>query len=303
MNLEMLSRRTLLFGSAVKLWAQSAKFSTDVNVVTLLATVHDRDGQVIKNLECKDFQLQDEGKTQTITYFARESDLPLQIGLLVDTSRSQRGVLGAEKRASYKFLDQVLREDKDRAFVARFDVDVEVVQGFTSSHEELRTGLEGLFIPGRTATLLFEAVRKISEEQMRKETGRKAYIILSDGVSFRDPVSIGTAIEFAQRADVIIYSILFSRASMGLGRGGPRMPAGRRAMQRLAAETGGGYFEVNAKWPIEKIYAEIEDALRNQYSIGYTPSPAGRSGQYRKIKLTAHDKKLVVKTRDGYYAN
>ena len=288
----------------MRLWAQEARFSTDVNVVTLLATVHDRDGRVVKTLGRDDFAVQDGGKTQTIAYFTRESDLPLTIGLLVDTSRSQRGVLGAEKRASYTFLDQVLREDKDRAFVARFDIDVEVVQGFTSSREELRTALNGLFIPDQTATLLYEAVRKISEEQMRKETGRKAYIILSDGVSVKDPVSIGTAIEFAQRADVIIYSILYSRASVGVvrRRKGPMAGRGQRALKRLADETGGGYFEVTANRPIEKIYAEIEDDLRNQYSIGYTPSPAGKSGEYRKVTLGIRNKKLTARTRDGYYA-
>ena len=168
--------------------------------------------------------------------------------------------------------------------------------------DELRTALNALEIPGQTATLLFEAVRKVSEEQMRPQTGRKAYIILSDGVSVRDKASIGTAIEFAQRADVIIYSILFSRASVGLGRGGPMALRGRKWMQRLADETGGEYFEVTAKHPIERIYAEIEDALRNQYSLGYTPREAGKSGQYRKIKLAARDKKLIVRTRDGYYA-
>jgi len=294
-----------LFGSALRLWPQEAKFSTDVNVVTLLATVHDRDGRVVKTLGREDFAVQDEGKPQTIAYFTRESDLPLTIGLLVDTSRSQRGVLGAEKRASYTFLNQVRREDKDRAFVARFDIDVEVVQRFTSSRQELRTALNGLFIPDQTATLLYEAVRKVSEEQMRKETGRKAYIILSDGVSIKDPVSIGTAIEFAQRADVIIYSILYSRASVGVvrrGRKGPMAGRGQRALKRLADETGGGYFEVTAKKPIEKIYAEIEDDLRNQYSIGYTPSPAGRSGEYRKVTLGIRNKKLTARTRDGYYA-
>jgi VWFA-related protein len=303
----MLSRRTLLFGSLSALSAQNTKFSTDVNVVTLLATVHDRDGRVVKNLERDDFLLQDNGRPQTITYFTRESDLPLTIGLLVDTSRSQRGVLGAEKRASYRFLNQVLREDKDRAFVARFDIDVEVVQDFTSSRNDLRTALDGLEIPGQTATLIFEAVRKISEEQMRRETGRKAYILLSDGVSFRDPVSIGTAIEYAQRADVIIYSILFSgqpavRQLRLKQRANVNKLRGEKAMKRLADETGGVYFEVTAKQPIEKIYAEIEDALRNQYSIGYTPRDPGKHGEYRKIKLTCRDKKMVAKTRDGYYA-
>jgi VWFA-related protein len=299
-----ISRRALLLGGGFRLFAQDAKFSADVNVVTLLATVHDRDGRVVKDLERGDFVLDDEGKRQNIAYFMRESGLPLTIGLLVDTSRSQRGVLAAEKRASYKFLEQVLREDKDRAFVARFDIDVEVVQGFTSSRDRLRAALDGLRIPGRIATLLFEAVRKISEEEMRKEAGRKAYIILSDGASYRDPVSISTAIEFAQRADVIIYSILFSSENLHPIRGkiSPMARRGQRAMKRLADETGGGYFEVTAQRPIEKIYAEIEDDLRNQYSIGYTPAKAGKSGEYRKIKLTTRNKKLTVRTRDGYYA-
>jgi VWFA-related protein len=166
-----------------------------------------------------------------------------------------------------------------------------------------------LSIPGRTATLIFEAVRKISEEQMRKQTGRKAYILLSDGVSFRDPVSIGTAIEYAQRADVIIYSILFAgvppavqallKKKRVVNVGSER---GRKTMRRLAEETGGDYFEVTPKNTIEKIYAQIEDALRNQYSLGYTPRQPGKTGEYRKIKLTTRNKKLLVKTRDGYYA-
>jgi VWFA-related protein len=298
-----ISRRALLFGGALRLCAQDAKFSTDVNLVNLLATVHDRDGRVIKNLAKEDFVLHDEGKQQTIAYFARESDLPLTIGLLVDTSRSQIRVLEAERAASYRFLDQVLREGKDRALVARFDVDVEVVQDFTGSRAELREALDGLEIPGRTATLLYEAVRKVSEEHMRRETGRKAYVILSDGMSFRDPVSIGTAIEFAQRADVILYAIMFAGPGrmMAVRRLGKR-DRGRQAMERLAGETGGAYYKVSPSRTIEQIYAEIEEDLRNQYSIGYTPREPGRTGEYRKIKLTARNKKLNVRTRDGYYA-
>src|SRR5262249_36115459 len=160
-----------------------------------------------------------------------------------------------------KFLDQVLREDKDRALVARFDVDVEVVQGFTSSRAELRTALDGLEIPGRTATLLYECVRKVSEEQMRPQAGRKAFVILSEGVSFRDPVSIGTAIEFAQRADTIIFSILFAGPGPAVMALMPQLARvrfsgskhGQQVMKRLAEETGGDYFEVTPKLTIEQI--------------------------------------------------
>ncbi len=297
-----ISRRSLLLGGAFRVLAQQPTFTTDVNVVTLLATVRDKGGHVVKDLSREDFVLHEEGRQQTISYFSRESELPLTIGLLVDTSRSQIGVLEPERTASYRFLDQVLREDKDLAFVAHFDTRVEVLQGFTSSRKELAAALDRLSIPGRVATLLFEAIRKTSEDQMRRQPGRKAFIVLSDGVSVQDPTSIGTAIEFAQRADTIIYSILFA-AHRGR-RAGNSIAAerGKKAMQRLARETGGAYFDVSESNPIEKTYAEIEAALRSQYSIGYTPKKAGRGGEYRRVKLTAKKRGLIVQTRDGYYA-
>jgi VWFA-related protein len=305
-----LTRRTLLFAGALRAFAQEPRFSTGVDVVTLFATVRDRDGRVIKDLDRDDFTVTDDGKHQAIRYFARESDLPLTIGLLVDTSRSQRRVLEPERRASYRFLDQVLREGKDRAFVASFDIAVDLLQDFTSSRAELAEALERLRIPDRSATLIYEAVRSTSENQMRRQQGRKAFILLSDGVSFRDPVSIGTAIEYAQRADSIIYSVLYEgpglRALAGRGRwlnlAKSRPRPGHLVMQRLANETGGAYFEISDALPIEKAYADIEDTLRNQYSIGFTPQPPGKSGQYRRIKLTTRRRGLTVRTRDGYYA-
>jgi VWFA-related protein len=305
-----LSRRTLLFAGALRMFGQEPRFSADVDVVTLFATVRDRDGRVIKDLNRDDFAVFEDGKRQTIRYFARESDLPLTVGLLVDTSRSQRRVLEPERRASYQFLDQVLREDKDRAFIASFDVAVDLLQGFTSSRKELAGALERLRIPDRAATVIYEAIRATSEEQMRPQQGRKAFILLSDGVSFRDPSSIGTAIEYAQRADSIIYSILYSgqrQAALSKKIRGVNLSIGPRrngalVMQRLARETGGAYFEISERLSIGQAYADIEDALRNQYSIGYTPQHPGKSGQYRKIKLTVRERGLVVQTRDGYYA-
>jgi VWFA-related protein len=302
-----ISRRSLLLGTAATLCAQDPKFSSDVNVVTLLVTVRDRDGHVAKNLTRDDFVLQEDGKPQTISYFAAESDLPLTIGLLVDTSNSQKGVMEPERKASYVFLDQVLREDKDRAFVAHFDTRVEVLQGFTSSRQELAAALDRLRVPGEIATLIYEAIRQTSETMMRPQHGRKAFVLLSDGVSFRDKTSIGTAIEYAQRADTIIYSILFADHPKFYRPGRAAIHAitaghGKSAMQRLAHETGGAYFEVSDSNPIEKAYAEIEDALRNQYSIGYTPQASGKTGEYHKIKLTTKKPGLIVQTRDGYYS-
>lgn len=301
-----ISRRSLLVASAGSLFAQTPDFSGGVDVVTVLATVRDRDGRVVKDLNAEDFVLLDEGTPQTIRYFARESDLPLVLGLLVDTSRSQHDVLEPEREASYVFLDQVLRPDRDRAFIAQFNTAVEVLQDLTSSREELRAALDRLRIPGMIATLLFEAVRSTSERQMRPAHGRKALIILSDGVSFRDKTTIGTAIEYAQRADTSIYSILFAEPVKIYRPGRAAIHAvaaghGKSTMQRLARETGGAYFQISESQTIENAYAQIEEALRNQYSIGYTPGQAGVAGQYHKIKLTAKRPGLVVQTREGYY--
>jgi VWFA-related protein len=269
-------------------------FSADVKVVNLLATVQDRNGAIVKDLTGDDFVLQEDGRPQTIRYFSHESNLPLTIGLLVDTSCSQIRVLESERTASYTFLDQVLRGN-DLAFVLHFDSKVSLLQGFTSSRQEVSAALAKLARPKHCGTLLFDAIHDASEQLMKKQGGRKAFVLLSDGGDVRSKYSIGTAIEFAQRADTIIYSILFAER----GRIGPLF-RGRKIMRRLAEETGGGYFAVSKDEPIEKIYAQIEDELRNQYSIGYTPD-AAEGKQFRKISLVAKRKDLVVRTREGYY--
>jgi VWFA-related protein len=191
-----------------------------------------------------------------------------------------------------------LREDRDLAAVVHFDVKVGVLQDFTSSREKLAGGLAQLRIPARISTLLYDAVHQASDDLMRKRSGRKAFILLSDGRDFRSQTSLTDAIEYAQRADTIIYSILFSH-----GRNKANLQRGRKTMTRLAHETGGEFFEVSADNPIDKIYARIEEDLRNQYSIGYTPTRPDRDGKYRKLKLTTTQKGLVVRTRDGYYPN
>jgi VWFA-related protein len=290
------------------MWAQQGPtISSRVNVVTLFATVHDADGKVVKNLTRDDFVLLEDGSPQKIDYFAQESDLPLTIGLLVDTSRSQTGVLEQERRASYTFLDQVLREGKDQAFVVHFDIQVTTLQDPTSSRDELETALARLKIPDRDSTLVFSAIKDSSEGWMHQLMGRKAFILLSDGVAYKEPTSITTAIEYAQRADTIIYPIRFSDpvpfsqpvvgAILAIA-----SQHGKQGLHRMATETGGAYYEVTASQFLEDIYSQIEEALRNQYSIGYTPARAQSDGKYHKIKLTTRNRLLVVNTRAGYYA-
>jgi VWFA-related protein len=237
-------RRVATLGLLAVAWvvrAQDSTFSTDVRVVNLLAAVRDRDGRFVKGLTKEDFVVQDEGRPQEIRYFAQESNLPLTIGLLVDTSCSQMRVLESERTASYKFLDQVLRVD-DVAFVMRFDFKVSLLQSFTSSREELSMALSNLSRPKHCGTLLYDAIHDASEQLMKKKDGRKAFVVLSDGGDARSKHSIGTAIEFAQRPDTIIYSVLFadrlrigsivSPAAMGMQ--AVYLARGRKVMGRLA---------------------------------------------------------------------
>jgi VWFA-related protein len=294
-----------LLATAWILRAQDSTFSADVKVVNLLATVRDRDGRFVKDLTREDFVVQEEGRPQSIRYFAQESNLPLAIGLLVDTSCSQTRVLESERTASYRFFDQILRGD-DVAFVLHFDFEVGLLQGFTSSREKLATALSNLSRPKHCNTLLYDAIHDASEQLMKLQGGRKAFVVLSDGVDVRSKYQIGTAIEFAQRADTIIYSVLFANRQVI---GPPAMMAaqaiylgrGRKAMRRLAHETGGGYYSVSKENSVEKIYAEIEEELRSQYSIGYTPDRIEGDETFRKITLTTKNKDLIVRTRAGYY--
>jgi VWFA-related protein len=341
--------------------SENPSFKTDVKVVNLFATVRDKKDAVVKGLTKDDFVLDEDGRPQTIRYFSQESNLPLTVGLMVDTSGSTRRVLPDERAASRTFLNQVLRPDQDRAFVIHFDFDVELLQDLTGSRQaldkaldELETGQQrqqrtsqdpnsggypgggggypgggGIGFPrrgrggypdgggrgrggqggarggGGGGTKLYDAIYLGADEIMRKQTGRKALILLSDGEDQGSKTTLSTAIETAQRADTLVYSILFVDSEMGgfggIGRrGGFDRPDGKKVMQQMSRETGARFFEVSKKMPIEKVFASIEEDLRNQYSIGYSPEGTPASA-YRRIHLTAKQKGLVVQTREGYY--
>jgi VWFA-related protein len=268
----------------------------------------------------------------------------------VDTSLSQRRVLGEERSASRGFLEQVLREDKDLAFVIHFDREVELLQDLTSSRKQLEAALAQIEIAQQTypqrggsqggpgagggprggggrgrrggGTSLYDAVLLASDELMKKQKGRKAVIVLSDGVDTGSKVSIMQAIESAQRADTLAYSILFAdteayrgggyggygrRGGMGRrGGGGPsrypqQRPDGKKILERISKETGGGFFEVSKKQPLDKIYDRIQEELRNQYSLGYSSDQPATGSGFRKITVTVRQRGLIVQARDGYY--
>src|SRR5579871_3392881 len=299
--------RLLLPIALATLCAQDFKeqptFSTDVRVVNLLATVRDRDGNIVKDLTRDDFELRENGHKKPIEYFSTEGNLPLTIGLLVDTSRSMQTIFDPVRAASGRFFEQVLKPDRDQAFVMSFDIKVNLLQNMTQSREQLDASLDQLRIPERASTLLYDAICRASDNHMHKESGRKAIVLLSDGADFRSRNSLTNAIERAQRADTLIYAVLYThRPNRPLRKMAKKaMTRGHKTMLRLAEETGGAFYEVTDDNPIEKIYAQIEEELRTQYSIGYKPDLSKSDGKFRTLTLTVKRKGLTVRTRTGYY--
>lgn len=258
-------------GPSMQAQDSAATIAVDVKVVTLPVTVRDKHGKIVRDLTRDDFTLQEDGRPQTIRYFSQEANLPLTLGLLVDTSRSQTNVLDAERNASRGFLDQMLVQEKDKAFLIHFDREVELLQDLTSSREKLQAALELLKTPSDRdrsndpndsgdsrsgsgshhggGTQLYDAVFLASNELMKKHQGRKALVILSDGVDRGSKTSLESTIESAQRADTVVYSIYFAdshredrnegqRRGGGIGRGGGGWPGG-----------GGGWPGGGGGWP------------------------------------------------------
>jgi VWFA-related protein len=330
-------------------------FSTGVNVVSVIATVRDQAGRLVNNLGKDDFVLKEDNKEQAIQYFAQQTDLPLTLGLLVDTSMSQRRVLDQEKKASNRFLERVLDESKDQAFVIGFDVDVELLQDLTSSKKLLKAGLGELKTPDRPSgnfprqnlqfpggpfpggqgpgrnrgswpggtrgprgrgtvpqgigTVLYDAVFLGADDVLQKQAGRKAMVLSSDGVDLGSRITMERAVEAAHRADAVVYSIYFvdedlqarvsSRAGRGGGMGG-RLD-GEKVLRELSEQTGGQLYKLTKDLTLDEVFDRIEEELRSQYSIGYTPDLSDTSGTFRKIELKAKKSGLKVFTRSGYY--
>jgi VWFA-related protein len=312
------SRRQFLFSAGSLLGAgpmllngqDEATFSTAVNVVNVTATVRNKQREIVRDLTKDDFLLAENGRPQTIRYFSREAELPLTVGLMIDTSMSQEKVLNSERTASYRFLDQVLRETKDKLFVMQFDMAVQLRQPLTSSRKDLEAILPFVDTPTRRelnlqtggGTLLYDAVVQASGTVLKDQRNRKAMIVLSDGGENGSTATLMDAIEAAQRADTLVYSILFSDSGYPAPPFGFGGLDGRTVLQRLSKETGGSFFEVSKKQGIEQIYDAIQAEMRSQYNLGFISDRPTEISEFRTLKVSTKEKGLTVQARERYWA-
>ena len=301
-----------LVALALPLFAQEDPvIKVDVNLVNLFFTVKNKGGGLVANLEKDAFQVLENGQKQTIKTFTRETDLPLTIGLLVDVSRSQENLMGVERSAATQFFEKVLRK-KDVAFLISFGSEAELLQDTTNSPRLLRKGLDDMRLsvpvgglhpgPVPTAsqmrgTIMYDAVYLAANEKLKGEVGRKVIVLITDGGDQGSRYKITEAIEAAHKADTIIYSIYYAdpryQSMFGSGEGN---------LKRMSEETGGRVFHVDRKHTLDDCFRELQEEMRSQYSIAYTPTNPTRDGSFRKIEIKASEKDHKVQARKGYYA-
>ncbi len=268
-----------------------------VNEVNVVFTVTDKHGHYVKDLKKNDFKVLDDSKPALqIRSFRNETDLPLQVGLLVDASNSVRDRFKFEQEAAIEFLNQIIRHNYDRAFVIGFDTTPEVTQDFTDNTELLSKGVRALRAGGGTA--MFDALYFACRDKLLKAPhagpARKAIILLSDGEDNQSRVSRDEAVEMAQRAEVIIYAISTNTTGIKL--------RGDKVLEYFAEQTGGRAFFPFKIQDVSNAFSEISDELRSQYAISYKPADFVPDGKYRKIEILADKKKYRVRARKGYYA-
>jgi VWFA-related protein len=285
-------------------------FRKNVTVVNVLCTVKDKHGLLIPNLTKDNFELFEEGKPQTIKYFSNQNDVPITLGLLIDSSKSMERTLPEEKVVASGFLQKVLT-NKDLAFVISFDISVDLLQDLTGDMHLLRSGLDKARINTNTAgmapmgnpgpvptaggsnkgTLLFDAVYLAADEVLSRQVGRKAMIVLTDGEDVGSKLRLKDAIEAAQRADAVAYVLLITD---------PMYPSNHGDMSNLAEQTGGRIITVSRPDKLDKAFAEIAAELRSQYLLGFSSTNPVNDGKFRKLEVKSKDG-YKVQARKGYY--
>jgi VWFA-related protein len=268
-----------------------------VDEVNVLFIATDRHGKFVRNLNQSDFSFVDDHKpVESIIAFRRETDLPIDLGLLMDVSGSVQGRFGFEKEAAIGFLQRIIRPGYDKAFVVGFNKDSHLTQDFTDNVPTLAAGIQRLHNGGGTA--IYDAIYKACKEKLLREHSdrpiRKAIVVVSDGEDNQSEVTRAQAIEMAQRAEVLIYAISTDDSGLIL--------RGDKVLEDLASATGGRAFFPYKMKDITHSFAAIEDELRSQYAVSYKPSDFDADGRFHSIQITALKKDLQVRARRGYYA-
>jgi len=273
-----------------------------VNLVNLFATVRDKKTKkILAGLEQGDFKVSEDNAEQTISSFSRETNLPITLGLLIDTSGSVEQTLGAEQDAAIRFLNRVMRKG-DLAMVVSFDSDADLLAGFTEDPVILerairRTRIAGAGAPGplggnTPGTVFYDAVYLACTDKLVEEAGRKALVILTDAQDSGSRMRAQEAIEAAQRTDTVVHVLLIA----------PPFGGNEGAARKLTDETGGRTIVVRNEKNLEQAFDQISEELRSQYTLGYYSSNSARDGSFRKVKVESTRKDADVLTRRGYYA-
>lgn len=277
-----------------------ASIKVDVDVVNVLCNVYDKQGVLVQDLNKTDFEVFENNRRQEIRYFARDTDLPLTVTLLLDVSGSVRWLIENEKDAATKFLEAVLRPT-DQALLMGFSSTMILWQDFTSSPGRLRDALTRLRpVPFRglpalgqpmPGTLLYDTVFTTANKKLVNVSGRKAMVIISDGLDNGSQIHIDEAIRAVQSTNTIVYGICYESGFSGCS-----------FLKDMSAPTGGRMFQAGKKVPLTKIFQTIEDELRSQYSIGFIPANRTHDGVFRKLQVRVHHNGFRVQSRKGYYA-
>jgi VWFA-related protein len=286
--------------------APPGQIRIQVNVVNLFATVRDKHKAIVTGLKQDDFQVFEDGQAQEITNFSADSNLPITLGILLDTSGSESYMLSAEKEAASRFLGRVMRKG-DLAMVMSFDTDVDLLADFTEDRSRLDRAINRAQInaPGSGAiiaqgpfptsggggTNFYDAVYLAAHDKLSDEAGRKAIVVLTDAEDTGSKLKLQDAIESAQRTDAVVHILLVAQD------GGDQ-----NVGKKLTDETGGRMIVVRSERNLEQAFDEISEELRSQYTIGYTPTNKAHDGAYRKVKLDMKNKDYSALTRRGYYA-
>ena len=291
---------------------QTLKVSSEV--VNVLAIVKDKKGRLIPDLDKDDFGVTEDNVPQEIRYFSKQTDTPLTLGILVDTSPSQQRVLPLEQEQGKAFIRQVLRP-KDIAFVLHFDLEVELLQDFTGDKNLLAKAIDetvingggGGVLPGTfptsdraCCTYFYDAVYLASNDLLKNEVGRKVIIVLTDGEDEGSKLKLEDALAATQKSDVMIYSIDISDRMFYMRQGG--FFSGDSVLRKLSDETGGRVIHVDAKHDVSQAFQQIADELRTQYLLGYVPTNTRHDGSFHKIQVKVRNQDYKIQARRGYYS-